>query len=185
MNKVFYPKSWASICYISLTCRHPRAETSPPAWIPSLEMTLPTQVFWFLISTKLLCKFARVCYPSNKWAIYSKEAEYQRVHESKFLDVLFEPLSVAFLFRCLELKGSSTNVTQNGGGRFIKILSDWSEPMSIWVWDTTSAIACDEEESQLLLHLKSLRLQHRLSQHKSVWYLIYRHCWTAQQLTPW
>lgn len=58
----------------------------------------------------------QVCkgHPSNKWAIYSKEAEYQRVHDSKFLDVLFEPLPIAFLFRCLELKGSSTMQHRTG-----------------------------------------------------------------------
>lgn len=121
MNKAFYAKSWASFWYTSLTCRHPRVETSPPALIPSLEMTLPTPVFSVFYKVAV-----QVCegHPSNKWAIDSKEAEYQQVREPKFLDVLFESLSIAFFFRCLELKGKQHTVTQNGGGRFIKISSD-------------------------------------------------------------
>lgn len=104
MNKVFYAKSRASFWYISLTCRHP----SPPALISSLETTLPTPVFLFLFFYKVAVQVYE-SHPSNNRAIYSEEAEYQRVHESKFLDVLFEPLAIAFFFSDVwNSKGSST-----------------------------------------------------------------------------
>lgn len=114
MNKVFYAKSQASFWYISLTCRHPRVEASPPALIPSLETTLPTPVFLFLFSTKLLCKFAKVTQVTTELFIQKRQNTNECMNLNFWMCYLSLQLQLFFQMFGTQREAAHCN-TERGG----------------------------------------------------------------------